>query len=72
MNIDVEIYGKFIGNGNLKEMVEKKECGLLVTLSTEDKLSRHRFVLNAEEARNLRDQITHAFEVSDKTGFKIV
>lgn len=72
MKIEVEIYGKFIGNGNLKDMIEKKECGLLISFDSEDKHSRYRCVLNADEARQLRDQINNAFEVSEKTGFKIV
>jgi hypothetical protein len=72
MKIEVEIYGKFIGDENLKDMIEKKECGVLLTFDSKDHMSRSRFVLTAEEAHHLRDQIDNAFAVSEKTGFKIV
>ena len=72
MKIKVELYGKFMGNGNIADVVEKKECAVLVLFTGEDKKSGFRCVLNAEEARQLRDQIDNAFKVSEKTGFKIV
>jgi hypothetical protein len=73
MKITAELYGNKIGvNGNLKDLIEKRECQILVSFKNGDDRVYNQFVLNDAEARDLCYQIQKSYDVASKEGFRVV
>ena len=73
MKISAELYGEKIGvNGNLKDLIEKKECQILFTLKNDDNSARIEFILSRDQSLALCGDIAEAFKVAAENGFKVV
>lgn len=75
MKIRAELYGdKIAVDGNLKDLIEKKECQILLTLTQDDDRTRNQFVLNANDVRQLISRLTTILNDPEilKHGFKII
>ncbi len=70
-----ELFGSQIGvDGNLKDLLEKKECKILLKLTNADHTWRVEAILDAEGAKKLMAQIDRCFNdpVAKEHGFKVV
>lgn len=75
MKIHVEHYGSRIGvDGNISQVLSKKEVQLLLTIKSDDDRERLEFVLNKEEATTLTGKINACLNdpVLAENGFKVV
>lgn len=71
MKIDVELYGDEIGtDGNLKNLIEHKECTILLTVSDDEGKAQNKFVLNKDEAMSLVENIQKCVD-NVPEGFKL-
>ena len=75
MIIVTEIYGEQIGvDNNLRRLIEKKQCRILLTLQNDEQTTRHQFVLSKDDAMELIEQLQ--LRLSDpvvaENGFEIV
>lgn len=54
MKIKTELYGEKIGvDSNLRNLIEKKECKILLTITSNDDTTRHQYILGKDDATNL-------------------
>lgn len=73
MKIKTELYGEQIAvNGNLRRLLEKKECKILLSISNDDHTNRCQFVLDREEAQVLINSIRKDFQEAEANGFAVL
>lgn len=75
MKINTELYGNKIAiDGNLKDLLEKRECKILLTITNDNDTQRHQFILGKKDAENIIDSLNRVLNdpVAAQNGFKVV
>ena len=75
MKICVEQYGTKIDiDGNLADLIRKKELQLLLTIENNEDTERHQFILNREQALYLSKRLIDSVNdpILAENGFRVV
>jgi len=73
MKIKAELYGSKIGvDGNLVELMMKKKCKILLTVTSDDNVSKYQMVINNSEAKSLIESLTKCLDSDSNHGFVVI
>lgn len=70
--IKAELFPTHLGDGNVSDAFNKKECSILLQLYGLDCKSKIEWIINAEEAIALTDNLQKCFADALKIGVKLV